>query len=206
MNHPHDDRPPSPLSVPIPVVLCIMPKVGSSAPIGYIYDPDPSHDGGEGGLLAASVALLLRGTHSVCLLWWSTFLLHRRLQSPELILSPSLPLFMGGLGGALAPSDRQLSRLSTSLCKVCVLRGGILNSIPSLKNTPHHALAVSSHRLNMGGALPPVAVSLRTITVNGPPISSTGKLRIWVLTHTPNWNDNMMVHLLRFDVRKHFRA
>ncbi len=32
--------------------------------------------------------------------------------------------------------------------------------IPSLKNTPHHALAVSSHRLNMGGAFPPAAVSL----------------------------------------------
>ena len=106
--------------------------------------------------------LLLWGTHSVCPLWQSTFLLHRRLQSqsPALILSPSLPLFMGGLGGAFTPSDRRFSRLSMSLCELCVLRGGVLNSIPSLKNTPHHALAVSSHRLNMGGALAPVAASL----------------------------------------------
>ncbi len=48
MNHPRDDRQPSPVSVPTPVVLRIMPKVGSSAPIGYIYDPDPSRDGGGG--------------------------------------------------------------------------------------------------------------------------------------------------------------
>ena len=56
MNHPRDDRPPSPLSVPTPVVLRIMPKVGYSAPIGYIYDPDLSREGGGGGLLAASAA------------------------------------------------------------------------------------------------------------------------------------------------------
>jgi hypothetical protein len=86
--------------------------------------------------------LLPQGTHSVCLLWRSSFLLHRRLQSPELIMSPSLPIFMGGLGGALAPSDRRLSRLSMSLREVCVLRGGVLNWILSLKNTPHHALAI----------------------------------------------------------------
>ena len=48
MNHPRDDRPPLPLSIPTPVVLCIMPKVGSSTPIGYIYNPDPSRDRGEG--------------------------------------------------------------------------------------------------------------------------------------------------------------
>ncbi len=65
MNHPRDDRPPSPLSVPIPVVLCIMPKVGSFAPIGYIYDPDPSRNGGEGGLLAASVAFFTHQGHEV---------------------------------------------------------------------------------------------------------------------------------------------
>ena len=70
------------------------------------------------------------------------------------------PPFHGGSGGALAPSDRRLSRFSTSLSEVCVLRGGVLNSIPSLKNTPHHALAISSHRLKMGGTPPPVAVSL----------------------------------------------
>ena len=104
--------------------------------------------------------LLPRGTHSVCPLWRSTFLLHRCLQSPTLILSPSLPLFMGGLGRAFAPSDRRLSRLSMSLREVCILRGGICNSIPSLKNTTHRALAVSSHRLTMGGALAPVAAYL----------------------------------------------
>ena len=54
MNHPCDDRPPSPLSVPTPVVVRIMPKVGYSTPIGYIYNPDLSREGGGGGLLAAS--------------------------------------------------------------------------------------------------------------------------------------------------------
>jgi hypothetical protein len=66
--------------------------------------------------------------------------------------------FLGGLGGALTPSDRRLSRFSTSL-RVYVPRVGVRNLIPSLKNTPHHALDVSSHRLNMGGALAPLAVS-----------------------------------------------
>ena len=94
--------------------------------------------------------ILSWGTHSVCPLWQSTFLVHRRLQSPALILSPSLPLFMGGLGGAFAPSDRRPSRLSMSLRAECVLRGGVRNTIPSLKNTTHHALAVSSHRRTMG--------------------------------------------------------
>ena len=61
MNHPRNNRPPSPLSIPTPVVLRIMPKVGSSAPIGYIYDPDPSLDGGEGGLLAAAAAFFTQG-------------------------------------------------------------------------------------------------------------------------------------------------
>ena len=56
MIYSHDDRPPSPLPVPSPVVLRIVPKVGSSAPIRYIYSPDPSCDGGDGGLLAASAA------------------------------------------------------------------------------------------------------------------------------------------------------
>jgi len=105
--------------------------------------------------------ILLWGTHSVCHLWRSTFLLHRRLQSPTLILSPSLPLFMGGLGGAFARSDQRFSSLSMPLREICIVRGGVLNSIPSLKDTPHHALAASSHRrLNMGGALVPVAASI----------------------------------------------
>jgi hypothetical protein len=219
MNHPRDDRPSSPVSVSTPVVLRIMPKVGSSAPIGYIYDPNPLRDGGEGGLLAAAAAffthqghevfrdscpdleayrragritstivdvdrlpdhilsarldllasfpLLPWGTHSACLLWRNTFPFLHRLRSPELILSPSLPLFLGGLGGAFTPSDRRLSHFSTSLREVCVPRGGVRKSIPSLKNTPHHALAVSSHRLNMGGALAPVAVSLLCPSLRG---------------------------------------
>jgi hypothetical protein len=65
MNHPRDDRPPLPLSVPTPVVLRIMPKVGSSAPIRYIYDPDPSRDGGAGGLLAAAAAFFTHQGHEV---------------------------------------------------------------------------------------------------------------------------------------------
>ena len=108
---------------------------------------------------------LPRGSHSACLLWRNTFPFLHRLRSPELILSPSLPLFLGGLGGAFTPSARRLSRFSTSLREVCVPRGGICNSIPSLKNTPHHALAVSSHCLNMGGALAPVAVSLLCLSL-----------------------------------------
>ncbi len=65
MNHPRNDRPPSPLSVPTPVMLRIMPKVDSSPPIGYIYNPDPSRDGGEGGLLAASAAFFTHQGHEV---------------------------------------------------------------------------------------------------------------------------------------------
>jgi hypothetical protein len=42
-----------------------MPKVGSSAPIGYIYDPDPSRDGGEGGLLTAAAAFFTHQGHEV---------------------------------------------------------------------------------------------------------------------------------------------
>jgi hypothetical protein len=37
-----------------PVVLRIMPLIGSMAPIGYIYDPTPARDGG--GMLAAASA------------------------------------------------------------------------------------------------------------------------------------------------------
>ena len=102
--------------------------------------------------------LLPRGTHSACRSWRNTFPFLHRPQSPELILSPSLPLFLGGLGGAFTPSDRRLSHFSTSL-RVYVPRVGVRNLIPSLKDTPHHALDVSRHCLNMGGALAPVAVS-----------------------------------------------
>jgi hypothetical protein len=45
--------------------LRIMPKAGSSAPIGYVYDPNPLRDGGEGGLLAASAAFLTHQGHEV---------------------------------------------------------------------------------------------------------------------------------------------
>ncbi len=63
--NPPDNRPPSTFAAPTPVVLRILPKAGSSAPIGYIYDPDPSPDGGEGGLLAASAAFFTHQGHEV---------------------------------------------------------------------------------------------------------------------------------------------
>ncbi len=105
-------------------------------------------------------ALLLRGAYWVCLLWRSTFLIPRKQQFPKVIMSPSPPLDVGGLGGPYAPSHRRIRRLSQSLCEVIILWGGILNLIQSLKNTPHHALAGSGHRLHMGGALTLVVVSL----------------------------------------------
>jgi hypothetical protein len=63
--NPPDDRPPSTFAAPTPVVLRIMPKAGSSAPIGYVYDPDPLRNGGEGGLLAASAAFFTYQSHEV---------------------------------------------------------------------------------------------------------------------------------------------
>jgi hypothetical protein len=68
--------------------------------------------------------LLPRGTHSACLSWRSTFPFLLRPQSLELILSPSLPLFLGGLGGAFTPSDRRPRRFPKSLREVCVPGGG----------------------------------------------------------------------------------
>ncbi len=62
-----DDRLPSTFAAPTPVALRIMPKAGFSAPIGYVYDPDPSRDGGEGGLLAASAAFF---THQGYEVFW----------------------------------------------------------------------------------------------------------------------------------------
>ena len=49
-----------------PVVLRIMPLLGSSAPIGYIYDPTPARDG-DGGLLAAASAFFSHQGHQVFL-------------------------------------------------------------------------------------------------------------------------------------------
>ena len=49
--NPPDDRSPPAFSASTPVVLRILPKAGSSAPIGYIYDPDPSRNEGKGGYL-----------------------------------------------------------------------------------------------------------------------------------------------------------
>ena len=88
----------------------------------------------------------------------------RRQSLPKVTLYSSPTLGMGGLGGAFAPSNQQLRCPSQSLCAVHVQLGGVLNSIPSLKHThpsghPHHALAGSCHRLNMGGSLKLVAVS-----------------------------------------------
>ena len=48
--NPPDNRLPPTFSASTPVVLRFLPKVGSSAPIGYIYYPDPSRDGREGGV------------------------------------------------------------------------------------------------------------------------------------------------------------
>ena len=69
-------------------------------------------------------------------------LLHCRSQ-PRFRLAPSF-----------APSNRRLRRPSQSLRAVRVQLGGVLNSIPSLKQThpsrhPHHALAGSCHHLNL---------------------------------------------------------
>ena len=49
-----------------PVVLRIMPLLGSPAPIGYIYDPTPACDG-DGGLLAAASAFFSHQGHQVIL-------------------------------------------------------------------------------------------------------------------------------------------
>jgi hypothetical protein len=63
--NPPDDKPSTTLAATTPVVLRVTPKAGSSAPIGYIYDPDPSRDGWEGGLLAASAAFFTHQGHEV---------------------------------------------------------------------------------------------------------------------------------------------
>jgi hypothetical protein len=49
-----------------PVVLRIMPLLGSPAPIGYIYNPTPARDG-DGGLLAAASAFFAHQGHQVFL-------------------------------------------------------------------------------------------------------------------------------------------
>ena len=63
--NPLDNRLSSTFSAPTSVVLRILPKAGSSAPVGYIYDPDPAQDGGEGRLLAASAAFFTHQGHEV---------------------------------------------------------------------------------------------------------------------------------------------
>jgi hypothetical protein len=54
------------VAAPTPVVLRIMPLLGSPAPIGYIYDPTPARDG-DGGLLAAASAFFAHQGHQVFL-------------------------------------------------------------------------------------------------------------------------------------------
>ena len=49
-----------------PVVLWIMPLLGSPAPIGYIYDLTPTRDG-NGGLLAAASTFFAHQGHQVFL-------------------------------------------------------------------------------------------------------------------------------------------
>jgi len=56
----------APVAATTPVVLRIMPLLGSQAPIGYIYDPTPARDG-DGGLLAAASAFLAHQGHQVFL-------------------------------------------------------------------------------------------------------------------------------------------
>ena len=53
----------APVAATTPVVLRIMPLLGSQAPIGYIYDPTPARHG-DGGLLAAASAFFAhQGRH-----------------------------------------------------------------------------------------------------------------------------------------------
>jgi hypothetical protein len=61
--NPLDDRSPLTFSASTQVVLRILPKAGSSAPIRYIYNPDHSCDGGEGGLLDASSTFFAHQCH-----------------------------------------------------------------------------------------------------------------------------------------------
>ena len=56
----------APVAASTPVVLQIMPLLGSQAPIGYIYDPTPARDG-DGGLLAAASAFFAHQGHQVFL-------------------------------------------------------------------------------------------------------------------------------------------
>ena len=56
----------APVAATTPVVLRIMPLLGSQAPIGYIYDPTPARDG-DGGLLAAASAFFAHQGHQVFL-------------------------------------------------------------------------------------------------------------------------------------------
>ena len=56
----------APVAATTPVVLRIMPLLGSPAPIGYIYDPTPARDG-DGGLLVAASAFFSHQGHQVFL-------------------------------------------------------------------------------------------------------------------------------------------
>jgi hypothetical protein len=60
-----------------PVVLRIMPLLGSPAPIGYIYDPTPARDG-DGGLLAVASAFFSHQGHQVFLDPCSDLVAYRR--------------------------------------------------------------------------------------------------------------------------------
>ncbi len=56
----------APVATTTPVVLRIMPLLGSQALIGYIYDPTPARDG-DGGLLVAASAFFAHQGHQVFL-------------------------------------------------------------------------------------------------------------------------------------------
>jgi hypothetical protein len=56
----------APVAATTPVVLRILPLLGSQAPIGYIYYPTPASNG-DGGLLAAASAFFVHQGHQVFL-------------------------------------------------------------------------------------------------------------------------------------------
>ena len=74
------------VAVTTPVVLRIMPLLGSPAPIGYIYDPTPARDGDGGCWRLPLLSLPIKGIKSS--------LTHARTSQP-----------IAGLGGLRSPSS-----------------------------------------------------------------------------------------------------
>jgi hypothetical protein len=93
---------PASTAAPTPVVLRIMPLLGSAAPIGYIYNPQPTLDG-KGGLLAAAAAFFSHQGHQIfydpcpdlaayCTGWGVTATIINVDQLPNHVLSAGLDL------------------------------------------------------------------------------------------------------------------